>query len=76
MRTSVINTASYFTGDNILTAVSVARECGMIGKTDRVIQVQATAAATDSDSRVEWVCHDPAPLCESDDGTNYEHHVS
>ncbi|KAM7445100.1 hypothetical protein ABFA07_006360 [Porites harrisoni] len=43
------------TGDNMLTAVSVARDCGMVGPTDKVIEV--TAKRSDdhsSDLQIKW----------------------
>ncbi|XP_076452131.1 polyamine-transporting ATPase 13A3-like isoform X2 [Babylonia areolata] len=36
------------TGDNMLTALSVARECGMVDKTDKIILVQAYEPAPNS----------------------------
>ena len=53
-------------GDNILTAVSVARECSMIGRKDRVIQVQASPPAGDRAAQIEWICHDLPNAAESE----------
>lgn len=48
-----------FEGDNILTAVSVARECSMIGRKDKIIQVVATPPTDNKPAQIEWICHEP-----------------
>ena len=47
-----------FVGDNILTAVSVARECSIIGNKQRVIQVQASPPTDSTSAKIEWLSHD------------------
>ncbi|XP_012941516.2 probable cation-transporting ATPase 13A3 [Aplysia californica] len=47
------------TGDNMLTALSVARECKMVDQTDRIVLVQAyPPAAGQSDVNIEFVYAD------------------
>ena len=38
------------TGDNLMTALSVARECNMVGKNDRVFEVRAKSPKTGSNN--------------------------
>jgi len=49
-------------GDNMLTAVSVARQCGLVPADDRLVLVNAyppdTAAGTPA--RIDWLSHDDA----------------
>ncbi|XP_048361437.1 polyamine-transporting ATPase 13A3 isoform X2 [Sphaerodactylus townsendi] len=42
------------TGDNLLTAVSVARDCGMIQPPDKVIVAEALAAKDGQPARISW----------------------
>ncbi|XP_059479113.1 polyamine-transporting ATPase 13A3-like isoform X2 [Neocloeon triangulifer] len=46
------------TGDNILTAVSVARECGLIAEGEHVIDVQATEATVDHPAKIYFSSQD------------------
>lgn len=61
-------------GDNILTAVSVARECTIIGRHQRVIQVQATPPTATASAKIEWICHELPGLGdeETDEDVIYE----
>ncbi|XP_023653854.1 polyamine-transporting ATPase 13A3-like isoform X2 [Paramormyrops kingsleyae] len=54
------------TGDNILTAVSVARDCGMIPPQDRVIIAEALPPADGQPARIEWHYMDEPGLHDSD----------
>ena len=47
-------------GDNMLTAVSVARDCGMVAARSKVIMVNATAPGGDRVPQIEW-SYDTAP---------------
>ncbi|XP_067946248.1 polyamine-transporting ATPase 13A3-like isoform X2 [Watersipora subatra] len=62
------------TGDNILTAVSVARECGIISKSQRVIQVLAHPPTETQSARIEWLSHDTAES--ESEATDEELHFS
>ncbi|XP_071946227.1 polyamine-transporting ATPase 13A3-like isoform X2 [Antedon mediterranea] len=42
------------TGDNMLTAISVARECGMIDPNSSVVLVTASPSSSTSPSTIEW----------------------
>lgn len=42
------------TGDNVLTALSVARECHMIEHGQDVIILQASVTADDNDATLSW----------------------
>ena len=42
------------TGDNILTAISVARQCDMVDSREPVIMVNAYPAENDRPSRIDW----------------------
>lgn len=64
-----------FAGDNILTAVSVARECSIIGRRQRVIQVQASPPAANRPAQIEWVSHE-VPHVESETTDHEFHDVS
>lgn len=44
----------HFTGDNILTAISVARDCGMILPQDRVIIADALPPRDGQVARINW----------------------
>lgn len=44
------------TGDNIQTAISVARECGMIEKND--VMVEVTIGKSEKDTQIMYECHD------------------
>ncbi|XP_065334220.1 polyamine-transporting ATPase 13A3-like [Cloeon dipterum] len=46
------------TGDNILTAVSVARECGMIAEGEHVIDVQSVEATADHPPKIYFTSQD------------------
>lgn len=60
-------------GDNILTAVSVARECSIIGRNQRVIQVQASPPTDRTSAKIDWVCHElPSTEADTTDGEMYE----
>lgn len=49
------------TGDNPLTAVSVARECGLINQAAHVFSPAfAQGDSTTPDSRIKWTCTDDA----------------
>ena len=41
-------------GDNMLTAVSVARQCGMVGPKEAVVMVTAHPPEGDKPAQVEW----------------------
>ena len=41
-------------GDNILTALSVGRQCGMVGRKDRVILLNAHAPEGDEPAKISW----------------------
>ena len=45
-------------GDNILTAVSVARQCGLVPAEDRLVFVNAYSPDGGAPARIDWVCHD------------------
>jgi len=54
------------TGDNILTAISVARDCGMVGRSDRVVEAEgfydndrAVLKFSDADGETEQVVEEP-----------------
>ncbi|XP_069775027.1 polyamine-transporting ATPase 13A2 isoform X4 [Narcine bancroftii] len=49
------------TGDNMLTALNVARNCGMVGLTDKVIFANASPPSFDSPACVKFQLTDPAP---------------
>ena len=42
------------TGDNVMTALSVARDCDMIGLNERVVMVTALPPQGDAPARLEW----------------------
>ncbi|XP_063965726.1 polyamine-transporting ATPase 13A3-like isoform X1 [Lytechinus pictus] len=42
------------TGDNMLTAISVARDCGMVGRKSKVIVINAHPPGADQPARIEW----------------------
>ncbi len=44
----------YLLGDNILTAISVARQCGMVQPRERVVVVQATAPEYGNPAKIQW----------------------
>ncbi|KAJ8320792.1 hypothetical protein KUTeg_002379 [Tegillarca granosa] len=46
---------SFATGDNMLTAVSVARECGMVNHSEDIVLVQAFPPDGASDAYVEFI---------------------
>lgn len=45
-------------GDNILTAVSVARQCGLVPADDKLVFVNAYSPDDGVPARIDWVCHD------------------
>ncbi|XP_067873491.1 cation-transporting ATPase 13A2 isoform X2 [Heterodontus francisci] len=49
------------TGDNMLTALNVARNCGMVGLKDRVIFANASPPSRDKPACVKFLLSDPAP---------------
>ncbi|XP_055515087.1 LOW QUALITY PROTEIN: cation-transporting ATPase 13A2 [Leucoraja erinacea] len=49
------------TGDNMLTALNVARNCGMVGLTDKVIFANASPPLADKPACVKFLPSDPAP---------------
>uniref|UniRef100_UPI00398F33FC polyamine-transporting ATPase 13A2 isoform X2 n=1 Tax=Pristiophorus japonicus TaxID=55135 RepID=UPI00398F33FC len=49
------------TGDNMLTALNVARNCGMVGLQDRVIFANASPPSRDIPACVKFLPSDPAP---------------
>jgi len=62
-----------FTGDNILTAVSVARQCGLVPAEDRLVYVNAYSPDADgSPARIDWVCHEDSVQCSDPDTTPRE----
>ncbi|XP_030629538.1 probable cation-transporting ATPase 13A3 [Chanos chanos] len=55
------------TGDNMLTAVSVARDCGMIGSNERVIIADAVPPKSGHTAKINWHYTDsPRPLANKD----------
>lgn len=42
------------TGDNILTALSVARQCGMVGQREKVVQIEARPPETGKPACISW----------------------
>ncbi|XP_032081079.1 probable cation-transporting ATPase 13A3 isoform X2 [Thamnophis elegans] len=62
------------TGDNMLTAISVARDCGMILPQDKVIVAEALPPKDGHPARIKWHhadalerAHDPTPTINSED---------
>ena len=49
---------SVHSGDNILTAVSVARQCGLVPADDRLVLVNAYLPDDQVPARIDWVCHE------------------
>ncbi|XP_072442697.1 polyamine-transporting ATPase 13A2 isoform X5 [Chiloscyllium punctatum] len=49
------------TGDNMLTALNVARNCGMVGLNDRVIFANASPPIRDKPACVKFLLSEPAP---------------
>jgi len=48
----------FHSGDNILTAVSVARQCGLVPAEDKLVFVNAYSPDGGAPARIEWVCHE------------------
>lgn len=44
----------YITGDNILTAISVARDCGMIPPEDTIIIADAVPPHNGQSAKITW----------------------
>jgi magnesium-transporting ATPase (P-type) len=42
------------TGDNMLTAISVAHDCKMVGLTDKIVHVEAHVSTKDSNLPQMW----------------------
>jgi len=53
LKTACIRTVMV-TGDNVMTALSVARDCHMIGYSEKVVMVTALPPSGASPARVEW----------------------
>lgn len=64
-------TTPFPSGDNILTAVSVARDCGMIPPQDKVIIAEALPPVDGRPARIEWHYVDEPGLHDSD-GTPFQ----
>jgi len=45
-------------GDNILTAVSVARQCGLVPADDKLVFVNAYSPGDGEPARIDWVSQD------------------
>jgi len=48
----------FYSGDNILTAVSVARQCGLVPAVDKLVFVNAYSPDDGAPARIDWVCRD------------------
>ena len=61
------------TGDNLLTALCVARKCGMVPKTNKVILVEAEPSQlsllddNEQDARIEWKIAEDSTLVDNAD---------
>ncbi len=56
----------------MLTAVSVARDCGMVSGRSKVIMVNATAPGSEEPPQIEW-SYDTAPEKGMEQSTNDVH---
>jgi len=56
----------FVSGDNILTAVSVARQCGLVPAGDKLVFVNAYSPGDGEPARIDWRCHDDG--CHGDAG--------
>ena len=52
-------------GDNMLTALSVARQCGMVGPRDRVVLIHAHPPENGRQARISWEVADTEPEASS-----------
>ena len=58
-------------GDNILTALSVGRQCGMVGRKDRVILLKAQPPDGDEVAKISWELAD-TEICVDTNTTDLE----
>ncbi|XP_064642626.1 polyamine-transporting ATPase 13A3-like isoform X2 [Lineus longissimus] len=58
------------TGDNMLTAASVARDCAMVKRTESIVLVQAHPPDGDKPARIEWELADTGDIESSGDETD------
>ena len=65
----------FTTGDMITTAISVARNCGMVGTRDRVVIVEAHKPENNTEqARIEWELSE-MNVQDSPEGSDYDSEV-
>ncbi|XP_071840521.1 polyamine-transporting ATPase 13A3-like isoform X2 [Apostichopus japonicus] len=60
------------TGDNILTAIHVARQCGMIGPSELVVEVNVTPPSRDNKTKVTYTLNDVVNACSRQPSPSHE----
>lgn len=59
-------------GDNILTAIHVARQCGMIGQSEVVVEVNVTPPTRDNETKVTYTLNQAVNACSRQPSPSHE----